>query len=264
MTVTTMRISQLAERSGVPATTLRYYEQRGLLPAHRSDGGYRIYDRDAVDRLAFIATGKRLGLGLDEIAELLGVWQDGACVQVKESLRPRIADRLAAAHDRIGELSAFAAMLHGAVEHLDTLPDRQDRCDPACGFLDLAKNPVTRTGRAMVEPAPDVPAVACSLDGDGIEKRIGRWQALLRGARREEAPGGLRVGLPAERAAEAAGLAAAEQRCCAFFSFSLRFDHGTVYLDVQAPAEARSMLIDIFGAPEIADEPDEPQETPTC
>jgi DNA-binding transcriptional MerR regulator len=50
--VSTMRISQLAERSGVPATTLRFYESAGLLPADRSPAGYRLYGEDAVERLA--------------------------------------------------------------------------------------------------------------------------------------------------------------------------------------------------------------------
>ncbi|MGU3500710.1 MerR family DNA-binding transcriptional regulator [Mycobacterium sp. C31M] len=42
--MTDMRISQLAARSGVPATTLRYYESAGLLRAGRTAAGYRIYD----------------------------------------------------------------------------------------------------------------------------------------------------------------------------------------------------------------------------
>ncbi|MDG9719768.1 MerR family DNA-binding transcriptional regulator [Streptomyces sp. DH24] len=47
----TYRISQLAERSGVPATTLRFYEDAGLLPADRTPAGYRVYGEDAVERL---------------------------------------------------------------------------------------------------------------------------------------------------------------------------------------------------------------------
>lgn len=58
--VTTYRISQLAERSGVPATTLRFYEDAGLLRAERTPSGYRIYGEDAVDRLAFISSAKLL------------------------------------------------------------------------------------------------------------------------------------------------------------------------------------------------------------
>lgn len=59
-----MRISQLAERSGVPATTLRYYESAGLLAADRTPAGYRVYDDAAVERLAFIRAAKQVGLPL--------------------------------------------------------------------------------------------------------------------------------------------------------------------------------------------------------
>ncbi|CCW14878.1 MerR-family transcriptional regulator [Rhodococcus aetherivorans] len=76
-----MRISQLARRTGVPATTLRFYEDAGLLHAERTPAGYRLYDQEAVDRLAFIATAKHLGLTLEEIAELLRVREDRACAQ---------------------------------------------------------------------------------------------------------------------------------------------------------------------------------------
>ncbi|WP_345128150.1 MerR family transcriptional regulator, partial [Streptomyces chiangmaiensis] len=45
--MTTYRISQLAEHSGVPASTLRFYETAGLLPAERTASGYRVYGEDA-------------------------------------------------------------------------------------------------------------------------------------------------------------------------------------------------------------------------
>ncbi|MGA6160644.1 MerR family transcriptional regulator [Stenotrophomonas sp. NPDC087984] len=53
-----MRISQLAERTGVPATTLRFYDDAGLLSAGRSPIGYRLYGEDAVARLTFIGAAK--------------------------------------------------------------------------------------------------------------------------------------------------------------------------------------------------------------
>jgi len=130
-----MRISQLAERSGVPATTLRFYESAGLLTANRTPSGYRSYGEEAVQRLAFIGAAKHLGLSLEEITELLAVWQVGACAEVKADLRPRIAARLAEAELRASELAAFTASLHSALEHLDALPDRATPCDPECGFL---------------------------------------------------------------------------------------------------------------------------------
>ncbi len=63
------RISELAERVGVPPTTLRYYESRGLLPARRTGSGYRTYDDRDVERMRFITTAKTLGLPLDRIRD---------------------------------------------------------------------------------------------------------------------------------------------------------------------------------------------------
>jgi DNA-binding transcriptional MerR regulator len=54
--VTSLRISELATRTGVPATTLRFYETAGLLPAERTASGYRVYGEDAVQRLSFISS----------------------------------------------------------------------------------------------------------------------------------------------------------------------------------------------------------------
>lgn len=127
-----MRISRLAERSGGPATTLRSSEGAGLLPADRTPAGYRLYGEAAVERLAFIGAAKHLGLPLEEIGELLGVRESGACRDVKAGLRPRLAARLAEA--RAAEPAAFTASAHTALE-LDALPDRASPCDPECGFL---------------------------------------------------------------------------------------------------------------------------------
>jgi MerR-like DNA binding protein len=80
------RISQLADRVGIPATTLRFYEKIGLLPSQRTAAGYRVYDDAAADRLHFIAAGKNLGLPLDQIRGLLSVWESGACRDVRDEL----------------------------------------------------------------------------------------------------------------------------------------------------------------------------------
>jgi DNA-binding transcriptional MerR regulator len=67
-----VRVGELAQRSGISATTLRYYEKLGLLrPAARSASGYRDYAKETLDQLALIGRAKELGFSLKEISALL-------------------------------------------------------------------------------------------------------------------------------------------------------------------------------------------------
>jgi DNA-binding transcriptional MerR regulator len=67
-----MRVGELARRSGVPATAIRYYEKLGLLArASRSSSGYREYPKEALDQLALIRRAKELGFTLREVRGLL-------------------------------------------------------------------------------------------------------------------------------------------------------------------------------------------------
>jgi DNA-binding transcriptional MerR regulator len=246
-----MRISQLAASCGVPASTLRFYESVGLLPAERTASGYRVYGQDAVERLAFIGAAKHLGLPLEEIAELLDVWQSGACAEVKADLRPRITARLAEAEARGAELAAFTTSLHAALEHLDALPDRAERCDPRCGFLahspaagpvDVPLSPTRLPETERWRTAP----VACTLDPDDLRERANQWREATAGAARTTIERGVRLTLPAERTVALAALAAAEQHCCPFFDFRLHLDAPLVYLEARAPADAADLLDQLF------------------
>lgn len=247
-----LRISQLAERSGVPATTLRFYEAMGLLPADRTPAGYRIYDETAAERLDLIGAAKRLGLPLEEIAELLKVWTDGSCAQVRAELRPRLTARIADAEQRSAELAAFVTTLQAAMRHLDGLPERAGRCDPQCGFLSpRASGPAAPVSTEPCRTRQDAEnrrtaPVACSLSGEDMKERAAQWCVLLEDAERERIPDGVRLSVPVERAGTIAELAAAEQRCCPFFDFRLHLAGGTVRLEVRAPADAAGLLADLF------------------
>jgi MerR family transcriptional regulator, copper efflux regulator len=92
--------------------------------------------------------------------------------------------------------------------------------------------------------------IACTLSGSDQGQRVGEWQKLLaHGTAREPVPDGIRVTLPAGLAGPAAELAAAEQRCCPFFRFTLVFDGGVIQLTMQAPAEAAPLLTALTDAP---------------
>lgn len=80
-----MKIGQLASKSGVPASTIRFYEQKGLMPhAARRTSGYRIYDEQAVARLQSIKFSQSLGFALDDLPALIdqqGGWDHQQIMQ---------------------------------------------------------------------------------------------------------------------------------------------------------------------------------------
>lgn len=102
-------ITEVARRSGVPASTLRFYEEKKLISSIGRRGLRRLFDARVVERLAFIALGRASGFSLDEMAHMFA--PDG---------RPRIDRQLLAAKaqelDRtIKELSAMRDGLRHAV-----------------------------------------------------------------------------------------------------------------------------------------------------
>lgn len=80
-------ISELAKRSGVPASALRFYEERGLIASTGRRGLKRLFAPDTAERLALIALGRASGFSLDEIADLL----DGPDID-RARLRAKAAD----------------------------------------------------------------------------------------------------------------------------------------------------------------------------
>ena len=84
-------IGVLAERSGVPASTLRYYEEIGLIESVARHGLRRQFDRGALTQLALIALGKTAGFSLDEIKGMFG--KDGSPDLPRTALHQR-ADKL--------------------------------------------------------------------------------------------------------------------------------------------------------------------------
>ncbi|KZN29063.1 hypothetical protein N480_09860 [Pseudoalteromonas luteoviolacea S2607] len=105
------RIGQLAKQLNVSTDTLRYYEQQGLLTAcERSAAGYRLYDKQAVDRMQFIIRAKEVGFNLKDIQELLSIKIDKqlhSCEEVK-ALTLQKRDWIRA---RIAQLSIFERSL---------------------------------------------------------------------------------------------------------------------------------------------------------
>ena len=87
-------IGQLATAAGIPTSSVRYYERRGLLvPDERSEGNYRLYGGAALDRLRFIRTAQAAGFTLSNI-ELLLDFRDGdaaPCTEVQQLITSRLS-----------------------------------------------------------------------------------------------------------------------------------------------------------------------------
>ncbi len=97
-----MDISEVARRSGVPASTLRFYEKKGLIVATRAAGGRRHFAPDVLDQLALIALGQAGSLSLDEIHAMLS---PGGAVQVDRALLSAKADAIDTTIERLRAMS---------------------------------------------------------------------------------------------------------------------------------------------------------------
>lgn len=116
-----MRIGQLAERIGVNPKTIRYYESIGLLPEpKRRPSGYRAYDADDLERVAFIRRAQQFGLRLDAIGETLALRDRGErpCDYVLGAVRRNLDDL----DRRIVELDAARDQLAALLARAETLP----------------------------------------------------------------------------------------------------------------------------------------------
>lgn len=88
-----LRIGEIAQRAGVSVGTIRYYEKRKLLPpASRSNGGYRIFAVETIERVRFIKQAQEMGFSLDDITTLLTGGSVGACGQMRDLLQVKLLE----------------------------------------------------------------------------------------------------------------------------------------------------------------------------
>lgn len=118
-----MRIGQLADRAGVSATALRYYESIGLIPEpERTASGYRDYTEEALAQLRFVRDAQAAGLTLAETREILDMKASGQ--STCEHTRALVDKHLADIESQIESLLA-------AKRELTALAERADALDPS-------------------------------------------------------------------------------------------------------------------------------------
>ncbi|MFC5473399.1 Cd(II)/Pb(II)-responsive transcriptional regulator [Paraherbaspirillum soli] len=129
MTTNTLKIGELASHAACPVETIRYYEREGLLPpAARSQGNYRLYGHEHVERLQFIRHCRSLDMTLDEVRSLLQFRDlpEENCAEVN-TLLDRHIEHVA---DRIAELKALQLQLKQLRKQCRTAQAAKD-----CGIL---------------------------------------------------------------------------------------------------------------------------------
>jgi len=246
-------ITELSKATGFPSSALRYYERIGLLsPVGRSSGGYRLYDERAVERLTFIARAKRLGLNLEEITDLVALWEDGPCGPVQARLQDLVDEKVEYLNSQIEELTRFRAQLTHVKRSLRSA-EPADQCGPGCGCdteLPTDTEVAVALGRVAAPSSTEAARIVCTLGANDAPQRLIEWHSILeRTEERHSRPDGLSLRFPSDPSlvGELAALAAREVECCAFFTFALKLDAEATWLTVCAPAAAMPMVEELFG-----------------
>jgi MerR family redox-sensitive transcriptional activator SoxR len=137
---TVIPISEVARRSGVASSALRFYEERGLIQSERAGSGHRHYPRSVLRRIAFIVFAQKIGLTLEEIGAELG------------KLPP---DRVPTRSDWARLSSAWTKRVDARIAELQRLRDTLTACI-GCGCLSIRDcklaNPADRV--AVMGPGP--------------------------------------------------------------------------------------------------------------
>jgi len=135
-----LTVSDVARRSGVAASALRFYEQRGLISSQRAGSGHRRYQRPVLRRIAFIVFAQRVGLTLDEIGE---------------ELARLPGDRAPTRRDWSRLSSKWGSRIDERIAELERLREGLTECI-GCGCLSLDRcrlaNPGDRAGAAGPGP----------------------------------------------------------------------------------------------------------------
>ena len=144
--------------TGMPAKTIRYYEQIGVLPApRRSAAGYRQYSRHDVHRLLFIRRARALGLSLANLKMLTVELDSGECLTMRPRLHALVAEQLRTVQRQIAEFQLLERQLTQVLQRLQTAAptNHADGCrcldsgNPEEQELSQYPSPIPRKGEVM-------------------------------------------------------------------------------------------------------------------
>ena len=109
-----MNIAEVAKAAGLPAKTIRYYEDIGLIQPARSENGYRAFASSDLHKLVFVARARSLGFSIEECRALLALYEDRA--RASADVKALAVTHLAQIRAKIGALRAMEATLADLVQ----------------------------------------------------------------------------------------------------------------------------------------------------
>jgi MerR family transcriptional regulator, copper efflux regulator len=110
-----MNIGDVAAQSGLPAKTIRYYEDIGLVKPLRGDNGYRRYRETDAQKLGFLRRARALGFSIEQCRALLALWVDEGRASADVTAIARV--HLDEVEAKIADLSAMRDTLAGLIRH---------------------------------------------------------------------------------------------------------------------------------------------------
>lgn len=118
-----MNVGLAAEQSGLPAKTIRYYEEIGLIYPARAQNGYRDYSQDDIHRLSFLRRARGLGFSIDDCRQLMALYRDRN--RASQDVRAIALSHVDEIEQKIAELKSMQATLRKLVSacHGDNRPD---------------------------------------------------------------------------------------------------------------------------------------------
>lgn len=243
------KISEAAKVTGFSVSALRYYEKQDVVVPGRTDAGYRSYREMDLEALRFVARAKRLGLHLGEITELLALLRGEDCAPMQNRMRHLMAKRAGEAQDQIAELETLTTQLQDAATRLSAHTP-EGPCDSQCGCQHESVANNTDRGTMRIPIGSATVSVACSLESSLVGSRIDQWKAVAASAADSEPlADGIRLSFP--RTVDVIGLtqlAADEQGCCAFFTFTIGIHSDRITLEVTGPPLAQPVISALLGA----------------
>jgi MerR family copper efflux transcriptional regulator len=100
-----MNISEVSNRAGLPAKTIRYYEDIGLIKPLRDTNGYRAFRDSDMHKLAFLGRARALGFTIETCRTLLALWEDKS--RASADVRQLASDHLIQIESKIADLTAM-------------------------------------------------------------------------------------------------------------------------------------------------------------